>query len=370
MPPTVVTEALEAPTGDAFYVPPEPLPEGQPGDVIWSRQLPSPAGSRTWLVLYRSTSATGAPVAVSGTIVAPDGDDTDRPIVTWAHGTTGLADGCAPSKQFVAGSAESALAALTVARGEVFASTDYEGLGTPGVHPYLVGTSEAHGVLDIVRAAQQVVDAGVTSRSPVMLWGHSQGGHAAAMAADLSATYAPELDVRGAAVGAPAAELALLMDVAPTTPAFNIDILIAAGFHAAYPDLDLTAILTPLGIEEVGRVSATCGADFQPRPELSSSDLIKPNPAQQPGWAERLRENSPGQQATTVPIFVYHGDADNVVPPIVSELLQQRYCRVGTTSVRVVYPGKNHTDVVTAALGDIQSFLDDRLAGTTPASDC
>ena len=40
--------------------------------------------------------------------------------------------------------------------GYAVAETDYEGLGTPGVHPYLIGSSEGRSVLDIVRAAREI----------------------------------------------------------------------------------------------------------------------------------------------------------------------------------------------------------------------
>src|SRR4029079_13844509 len=97
---------------------------------------------------------------------------------------------------------------IAVGEGWTFVATDYEGLGTPGVHPYLVGLSEARGVLDIVRSAQQLPTSGVSADSPVMIFGHSQGGGAALFAAEQAATWAPELHVVGTAAGAPAGDLA------------------------------------------------------------------------------------------------------------------------------------------------------------------
>ena len=95
-------------------------------------------------MLYRSENLQGEPIAVSGLVVAPHGAAPGNPVLTWAHGTTGVGDQCAPSKQFSSGlSAEKLIGSIAVGKGWTFVATDYEGLGTPGVHPYLVGLSEA-----------------------------------------------------------------------------------------------------------------------------------------------------------------------------------------------------------------------------------
>ena len=89
-----------------------------------------------------------------------------------------------------------------LAHGYVVVATDYEGLGVPGVHPYLVGVSEAHAVLDSVRAARELPATQATSRFAV--WGHSQGGHAALWTGQLQPSYAPDVTLAGVAALAPA----------------------------------------------------------------------------------------------------------------------------------------------------------------------
>ena len=78
-------------------------------------------------------------------------------MISWAHGTSGISDNCTPSRN--PGGAYTAYVApqenAWLKQGYAIASTDYEGLGTPGVHPYLVGRSEGRGVLDIARASRQ-----------------------------------------------------------------------------------------------------------------------------------------------------------------------------------------------------------------------
>ena len=103
-----------------------------------------------------------------------------------------------------------------LARGYVVAATDYPGLGTPGVHPYLIGESEGRAVLDWVRAVRDLPNSGASGRFAV--WGHSQGGHAALYTGEIAARYAPELKLVGVAAAAPATYLIELFDSDKSSP--------------------------------------------------------------------------------------------------------------------------------------------------------
>jgi dipeptidyl aminopeptidase/acylaminoacyl peptidase len=137
-----------------------------------------PPGAAAYRVLYRSVGLRNQPIAVSGLVIIPGGPApaTGRPIVAWAHPTTGVTPPCAPSLALEHFAHIPGLKTL-IERGYVVTATDYPGLGTPGPHPYLVGISEARAVLDSVRAARAMPGAGNGNRFAV--WGHSQGGHAA-----------------------------------------------------------------------------------------------------------------------------------------------------------------------------------------------
>ena len=160
------------------------------------------------------------------------------PVVSWAHGTSGIADSCAPSRDpkgpytFYAATQFSAW----LKAGYAIANTDYEGLGTPGVHPYLVGRSEGRGVVDIVRASRQL-DGRLARR--YVIAGHSQGGHAALFAAGLGPKWAPELRLRGVAAYAPASHLGLLSRALPgfTTPSglSGLAAMVLRGVSSVYP---------------------------------------------------------------------------------------------------------------------------------------
>lgn len=160
----------------AFYDAPASLADGPPGSLV--RQEPmdgAPLGASAFRVLYRSTGLKGEPILVSGVVIVPQGPPPPdgRPIVAWAHPTSGIVPRCAPSLAIFLFQQIQGLRSM-VARGYIVAATDYPGLGTPGPHPYLVGESEGRAVLDIVRVARDVPGAG--GAKDFALWGHSQGG--------------------------------------------------------------------------------------------------------------------------------------------------------------------------------------------------
>jgi Secretory lipase len=190
-----------------FYHAPRSLLAGQPGTLV--RQEPidgAPLGAAAYRVLYRSTGLKGEPIFVSGVVVAPQGDPPPggRPIVAWAHPTSGITPRCAPSLAIFLFQQIQGLRSF-VERGYVVAATDYPGLGTPGPHPYLVGDSEARAVIDAVRVAGTMRGVGGGKRFTV--WGHSQGGQAALFAGLIAKAYAPELTLLGVAAAAPATVL-------------------------------------------------------------------------------------------------------------------------------------------------------------------
>jgi len=192
-----------------FYDVPSQLPSGAPGSVIWSRPFTGGALLRTaasnTLVLYHTVSAGGRDVAVSGTIAIPKGSPPPGgwPVISWAHGTTGNAPQCAPSK-FSRPNIEQRFLERWVSDGFAVVQTDYEGEGTPGVHPYFAGLSGAHDVIDIVRAAKHLNPA-LSDRWFAM--GHSEGGSVVLFAAATANSWAPGLHLLGAVAYAPASDI-------------------------------------------------------------------------------------------------------------------------------------------------------------------
>lgn len=136
------------------------------------------------------------PTTVSGGLFLPKGTPPEGgwPLIAWAHGTTGVADVCAPS--FMPRSArDQAYLGAWLEAGYAIVATDYEGLGTPGPHPYLQYRSEGQAVLDSARAALAAYPK--LLRNSVVTMGQSQGSGAAIAAAYLAPAYAPDLKIKG-----------------------------------------------------------------------------------------------------------------------------------------------------------------------------
>ncbi|MEI8321865.1 MAG: alpha/beta fold hydrolase [Actinomycetes bacterium] len=360
-PPTTTVTPTTALSAD-FYQPPSNLSTLKPGDLIRSTLFSTTNDFTAFTVLYASRSVSNAPVVVSGMVWVPNTPTAGNPLISYAHGTTGIADECAPSKSNGAGET-GVIANILVPKGYIFAATDYEGLGTPGVHPYVVGISEAHSMLDIIRAARQLTE----SSGKSVVWGHSQGGGAALMAAEVAPKYAPDTQVIGAVGGAPVVELDKLSSVFSTTDSFGFMFMVAAGFRAAYPDLDLSKLMTQKGLDMVALAESTCtdvittvrGTDV--KTYLSAASLnAEP-------LLSHLEANTPGNAATNIPIFVYHGEADELIPAATSLQYFQRACATGGYNIeRKTYPGASHVSVLFSASEDIQRWIADRFNAIAP----
>lgn len=361
----------QGPAGDAFYTPPSPLPDGADGDVIWWRQLPDGLLTRGYLLLYRSRSATGAPIAVSGRVLLPKAawrGQGVRPIVSVASGTRGIGDGCAPSK-FQPDYEKPLVIDAMLRRGWAVAITDYEGLGTPGTHPYVVGRSEGHGVIDVVRAATRLPATGLAGGGPVAFNGYSQGGGGAAWAGELAPTYAPELDVVGITAGGTPADLTAVAQYLDGSIGFGFLLLASFGLDAAYPELDLPAYLNERGrtiyrTQQGACLDAVFGYAFQ-----RISGITTTNPLATPAWQARLAENKLGSARPRAPIFLFHGTHDEVIPLAQARTLRAQYCAAGVPVRWATYVGEHVTTLV-ASVPDALAYLGDRFAGKPAPSNC
>ena len=218
----------KGPSGKKFYYPAKKKISKKHGKLIWQRKAQKgvrlSSARVNKVIAYSSKSINGKKVAVTGSVAIPKGKKPKGgwPVVTYAHGTTGIADICAPSRNTPNGPANSYVTYIDpglntmLKRGYAVLRTDYEGLGTRGVHPFLIGKAEGRSVLDIVRAARDMKK-GLISKKFVIA-GHSQGGHASLFAAGLAKKWTPDLKLRGTVAWAPASHLA---DQVPLLPALT-----------------------------------------------------------------------------------------------------------------------------------------------------
>lgn len=367
--PVAEAKVPKAPSGLALYKPPKSLAKYTHGDLIWARKVdnPLPQAGRTWTLLYRSTSVRGKAIGVSGFVMLPRGKPPKHgwPVVSWAHGTTGIADVCAPSRTpkgpYTFYAAKQFGAWLKA--GYAVANTDYEGLGTPGVHPYLVGRSEGRGVVDIVRASRQLD--GRLSRRYVIA-GHSQGGHAALFAAALAPHWAPDLRLGGVAAFAPASHLDALSRALPTftTPSgfSGLAALVLHGVAAAYPQIDPTEIASDRALALFPQIDQKCLTDLNAPSSfggIAPADLTRPG-ADLEGLNTILAEQNPNLKIAA-PVFVAQGLSDTTVPPLLTDRLDSELRKTGDKVTYRTYPGVDHVGVVSAGDAAVRAFFKARL---------
>ncbi|HMS88653.1 MAG TPA: lipase family protein [Acidimicrobiales bacterium] len=355
-----------------FYAVPDPLPSAPHGTLLrYEVVTPTVApGATTYRILYLSESVAGDPIAVSGTALVPDAPAgaEGRRLLTIAHGTTGIADECAPSKE---PGSELLLMGGPVEAGWLVAMSDYEGLGTPGRHPYLVGPSEGRGVIDAILAARSLPNADAGDQLAIA--GYSQGGHGALWANEVSADWAPELEVVGTFAGAPATELDVIMAAAPNLPGLSgFAFMMIAGMHEAYPDSDLSTLLTDAGVDALDTVDTGCVREVMGGfATTQEGPLIRPDGPASTEWKQLAIDNNPGNVATEEPILIIHSDTDQVVPATLSALLHNRLCGLGQAVERRVVSRGGHVEAAPPAFVDGLAWLTDRFGGEPlPASTC
>jgi len=359
------------PAGAAFYRPPASLPRVH-GAPIWMRAAQGgvrlSAGARTWLVLYRSTSLDGRPIAVSGSISIPRGTPPRGgwPVVSWAPGTTGVAARCAATRIPGSEAVNYVVPELNswLRRGYAVLRTDYEGLGVPGGRfSYLIGHSEARGVLDIVRAAR-AIDARIGRR--LVIAGHSQGGQAALFAAADAPHWIPELRLRGVVAFAPSNHMAqgtrpILADTEPSAASAAVAAIFASMGEYASPPLTLRQVFTPRALALVPTLRTSCLAELtvptSPWAELAPADVLREGIA---GELFGVLDAQNPALRIRVPVLLAYGlDDTSVRPGDVRLLIGELRARGDNVQARG-YPGADHIAVVTAAAHDTLVWLNAR----------
>ncbi len=370
-----------APHADAFYDAPDAPPD-EPGSLLraepFTRQIPD--GATAWRILYTTTLDEGEPAVASGLVVVPDGVGTDGgappPVVAWAHGTTGFARGCAPSvldEPFESGAFF--LLDDVLARGWALVATDYAGLGTAGPHPYLVGQGEARSVLDAVRAARALDDA--TLGEQTVVWGHSQGGHAALWTGAVAPAYAPDVPLAGVAALAPASDLTAMVSHLENVPGGSVFAsYVVAAYDAAYPDADAIEAVRPGARLVVHEMASRClsepGALVSVAEALSMDQPLWTTDPTDGALGERLAENVP-TGAVEAPLLVAQGASDPLVLPSTQDAYVGERCAAGQPVDYRTYEGRDHVGLVQAdspLASDLVRWTEARLAGEPPTPTC
>jgi pimeloyl-ACP methyl ester carboxylesterase len=373
------------PAGPAFYQAPNPLPPGERGAVIWARKLAAeaslPSAAQNLLVLYRSTDADGKAAAVSGTVAIPPGTPPvgGWPVITWAHGTTGLASACAPSLDTPEGPEHPYLAGLRrlldgfVRRGYAVVATDYVGLGTPGPHPFLQGGPTGRNTLDMLRAARRIEPA-IGSRYAVM--GHSQGGQVALFAGALGPEVVPELTQVGTLAFAPGSQIMNRLALVRQAPDVQLSVpyvlYALQSFAGTYHDIDLRRLLTPTALVHLPDLQQGCMTRALTTGYWAGAiarDQFLPD-ADDTALARAAAANEPGGLRLPAPTLIIQGTADVTVMPEATDILAAQLCAKGARLAYRPEAGADHNGSMVAGEVAAQAWIDARFAGQAAASDC
>lgn len=334
-----------------------------------------PSSARAWRIVYATTDGSGAARLGSALVLVPrTGSSESRPVVAWTHGTTGVATGCAPSL-LDAPFANTPALPQAIDAGWAVVATDYAGLGTPGVHGYLIGEDEARSALDAVRAARGIREAMLSDR--FVLWGHSQGGHAALWSAARAPEYTPDLRLAGVAALAPASDLPALVRHAQREPVGKIiSSFIVTAYAARYPEIDTDAVVRPGARWLANDMARRCLAGKETLVSVADSLLLTdPIFAGDPTYGAlgaRLHENS-AEVPISSPVLIAQGDRDELVLPAVQDAYVERRCKAGQRMAYRVYPGRDHLSLVATGSpleADLIAWTRARFASEPATNDC
>jgi pimeloyl-ACP methyl ester carboxylesterase len=363
------------PTPDAFYDPTPTVPP-QPGTLLRAEPFPGvvPAETRVWRILYSTTRADNVPAIASAIVLAPAPPSADpRPVVAWTHGSTGVAEGCAPSVLPAPFPFDPTVPALKqlIAEKWVLVGTDYVGLGTTGGHPYLIGEAEGRSALDAVRAVGQLKEVKVDPRAVV--WGHSQGGHAALWTGILAPRYAPDISLLGVAALAPATEIGALVEAAQHTPVGKIMAsFVMTAYSQTYRDVGFNEYVGP--VARARAMASRClsgpGALLPVLTALTMERNFFLRPPVQGQLGERFKENVPTGHIA-VPLLIGQGLSDDLVLPTVQERFVRERCAAGQPLEYRTYAGRDHVSVVAPdSPEDLMRWTRDRFSAVPIEGGC
>jgi pimeloyl-ACP methyl ester carboxylesterase len=374
---------------DPFYKPAPGFESTAPGTVLRTRKIasayfgliPNPVAS--YQLLYRTTAVDGSAIAAVTTVFAPTGAKKDR-FVSFHTAYDGAArDGkCDPSFSYqllspqvnIISTAEFFLLQAFVADGNIVSSPDYEGPDAAFGAGRLAGMS----VLDSMRAVASFKTLGFTSSKPAVVgYGYSGGAIATGWAAQLAATYAPEIPIKGWASGGTPANL--------TGTARLVDGTLFSGFlPQALAGLDAPSsyeaqlspiydqYLTPNGQLNLAAAEQICSIQNIP---LFAFQAIQSPKFQtlgdrlfyEPTVRRVLDDNLMGQsqkETPTVPVYLFHAPDDEIIPYANATTLREEWCGYGASVEFVTVANGGHATTEIIGFPGAFNFVKAAFAGT------
>ncbi len=391
-------------------------PQGKLGQVIKQESIAtSVKGAQAWRIAYISSDIAGRKTISTGLVVAPVGQAPagGRPVMSWAHGTTGSAQNCGPSQvinpaaplneYFLVGGnswTDYGIPAIEefIKEGYVLVATDYQGLGGGGRHQYSVAATNAMDTLNAARAAISMKETGAGKKT--LVYGWSQGGGATIALAGMpeyikqTGTVADNIDIIGFVALAP-------QDISILAPAGKLDQAAADkyfqssqkmfldnvfnfthatmyywGTQAAFPNLKLSDIFTDEGVKVANEIYTNkcmhaASDTFNFNYGTSYASLLKQTPANTVAWAQAMQKGGVPVVKPVAPVQIYFGSKDTAVPPMMHKLYQEQMCKLGGNVGRMQLPGEqSHFTTPGSSKPFYLSWVKDRVAGKSLANAC
>jgi hypothetical protein len=376
------------PSGSAFYnAPAEETLTGNHGDLISYRPTTANLGAgapatKAWNVIYQSQNIDEIPTAVSGTVLVPTAawaGTGARPVIVYAVGTHGLANKCAPSRRFEAGDDyESANIAAALKAGYAVLVTDYAGYLSGQTPSYIVGSVEGRNLLDMFTAALSIPQSGIDASAKVGIWGFSQGGQASASAGEIqsSLNYAPKMNLVGISAGGVPGDLPVTAKYLNASTGSSFLFATVIGLQNEYTnEVPLDLLTNDLGKAELANLKTQCV--FEALFKYRNQDISKYTNGNQSldtllnfnKVPSVLKAETLGTKKINVPLYNFHGQADEFIPLGQALALRKKYCALGTNVTFDLYDSEHIVTQYQAALPSL-AFLADRFAGKAATGNC
>ena len=411
------TAVLADPPVQPFYASVMKMaPEGKLGQVIKQEKIEtSVKGAQAWKIAYISSDISGRKTISTGLVVAPVGQAPagGRPVMTWAHGTTGSAQNCGPSQvldpaaplneYFLVGGnswTDYGIPAVEefIKEGYVLVATDYQGLGGGGRHQYSVAATNGMDTLNAARAAGSMKETGANKKTIVYGW--SQGGGAVIALAGMpdyikqAGTAFDGVDIVGFVALAP-------QDISILAPAGKLDQATADkylqgsqkmfldnvfnfthatmyywGTQAAFSNLKLSDLFTDEGVKVANDIySNKCmhaaSDTFNFNYGANYASLLKSTPTNTLAWAQAMLKGGVPVVKPIAPVQIYFGTKDTAVPPMMHKLYQDQVCKLGGNVGRMQLPGEqSHFTTPGSSKPFYLAWVKDRVAGKPLENAC
>ncbi|MFI0445661.1 lipase family protein [Actinomadura sp. 6N118] len=369
------------PDEDPFYAAPANIGSYRAGQVVASRKITPKVGdldstTDVWQISYRSNDSHLAPQLVVTSLLVPKKAWTGngpRPIVSVQAAEDATGTQCAPSYGLSSGSVIAAWSAVwstqLLDKGWAVAMPDHEGPKSV----FMAGPQAGHAVLDGIRAVKNFTGApGIGKFNAWTLNGYSGGAQATGWAAQMQPSYAPDVKLKGAAMGGTPADPEAVARFLDGGPFSGFEAAAAASLATEFPEMNIDPLLNEEGRKAIAQARGKCLTEILGAfafKKLSDYSTV-PDPLAAPSVRAVLKLNTMGAAAPAAPIFNYHANTDEIVPVAQADKLVKDWCAKGAkVQTTRSWIGEHALEMVFKN-GEVLTFLSDRYAGKPAKNTC